>query len=98
MRVDPDEVDAIADYLSMTPAAVRSRYLAASQDRLAEGISNRCVFLRGGRETACSIYPVRPSKCQSWPYWPELRDNPEYLKRAAALCPGIALLPTSDDS
>jgi Fe-S-cluster containining protein len=78
--------------------ALRPRYLAIGHDRLAEGISNRCVFLQGGRETRCGIYPVRPEKCRTWPYWPELAADPEALRRAAALCPGLVLKdpPTSN--
>ena len=98
MRVQPEEVDAIAGHLGMTGSAVRSRFLAASQDRLAEGPSSRCAFLSGGREATCEIYTVRPAKCRSWPYWPELRDNPAYLDRAASLCPGITLDPGSVDT
>ena len=33
-----------------------------------------CVFLKEdperGRKT-CSIYPVRPLQCRTWPFWPE---------------------------
>lgn len=89
VRVSPEDIEAIADHLGMTVEATRSRYLSASGERLAEGLSSRCVFLEGSRQTSCGIYPVRPEKCRTWPYWPELLDNPEGLQRAAALCPGI---------
>jgi Fe-S-cluster containining protein len=91
VRVTATEVAAIADHLDMPLHALRSRYLAIGNDRLAEGISNRCVFLQGGRETSCGIYPVRPEKCRTWPYWPELATDPEALHRAAALCPGLVI-------
>ncbi len=42
-------------------------------------------------QTSCRVYPVRPAKCRTWPYWPELRGNPDGLRRAAARCPGIEL-------
>ncbi len=99
VRVTAKEVEAIAQYLEMPLHAVRSRYLAIGNDRLAEGISNRCVFLQGGRETRCGIYPVRPEKCRTWPYWPELATDPKALLRAAALCPGLVLHdPPTDNS
>lgn len=91
VRVTPSEVEAIAAHLDMPLHAVRSRYLSIGNDRLAEGPSNRCIFLGGGSETRCEIYPARPEKCRSWPYWPELLNDPEALQRAAALCPGLVL-------
>ena len=84
MHVSPEDIEAIANHLGMTVDATRSRCLSASGERLAEGLSSRCVFLRGSRETNCGIYPVRPEKCRTWPYWPELLNNPEGLQRAAA--------------
>jgi Fe-S-cluster containining protein len=54
---------------------------------------------RGSNSTttaSCSIYPVRPLKCRTWPFWEELRDNPDGLRRAADLCPGIRLPSTGD--
>ncbi len=91
VRVTPAEVESIAAHLDMPLQAVQSRYLSVGNDRLAEGPSSRCIFLHGGSETGCEIYPARPEKCRSWPYWPELSNDPEALQRAAALCPGLVL-------
>ena len=73
----------------MTVAGFRSRYLVAGGDRLVEGLGGRCVFLRDGAEAACGIYAVRPAKCRSWPFWPELREPGPALDEAMRLCPGI---------
>jgi Fe-S-cluster containining protein len=89
VRVGPDDVRRIAFHLGLSAAAFRSRYLAARGDRLAEGLGGRCVFLEDGREARCRIYPARPERCRSWPFWPELRDSPERLREACRLCPGI---------
>lgn len=91
MRVGPSDVRAIAGHLGMAEAAFRSRYLTPAGDRLASGLGGRCVFLEDGRETRCAIHPVRPERCRSWPFWPELRDSPRELEEACRLCPGIAL-------
>jgi Fe-S-cluster containining protein len=88
VRVGPEDVTRIAAHLEMTEAAFRSRYVAASGDRLADGLGDRCVFLEDGRHTRCGIYAVRPERCRSWPYWDEHRD-PVRLAEAARLCPGI---------
>jgi len=89
VRIAADDATRIAAHLGLGEVAFRSRYLAASGDRLAEGLAGRCVFLREGRETACAIYPVRPERCRSWPFWPELLASREELREATRLCPGI---------
>jgi len=48
-------------------------------------------ILEGGHETGCKIYAVHPQKCRSWPYWDEFLINPDALREAARLCPGIEL-------
>lgn len=89
VRVAPDEVRRLAAFLGLSEPAFRSRHLAASGDRLAEGLGGRCVFLEDGREARCGVYPVRPERCRTWPFWPELRDDPQALREARRLCPGI---------
>lgn len=91
MRVDSFEVTRIAEHLSMSEAGFRARYLAPTGDRLRDGDTSRCVFLAEGAHAACTIYPVRPSRCRTWPYWDELRDDPEALRRAQRICPGIVI-------
>lgn len=93
MRVTAADVSRIAAHLGITESAVRSRYVAASGDRLAEGLGGRCVFLEDGNETSCRIHPVKPERCRSWPFWPELLASPEAFRAACRLCPGIE--PTS---
>jgi Fe-S-cluster containining protein len=90
VRVGPADVARIAAHLGMTEAAFRSRYVAASGHRLADGLGHRCPFLEDGRHTRCTIYPARPERCRSWPFWDEHRD-PRALAAAARGCPGIAL-------
>jgi Fe-S-cluster containining protein len=89
VRVTSSEVEALAQHLEIDTAAFRSRYLTAAGDRLVDGTGGRCVFLRDGRTTACGVYQVRPGRCRSWPFWPELRDDPAAVARAQRLCPGI---------
>lgn len=80
---------AIAAHLGLDPAAFRSRYLQPDGVRLKDGLGNRCVFLQDGGEASCGIYPVRPAKCRTFPFWPELRDDPELLRLVLRTCPGI---------
>ena len=89
VRVTPAEVTAIAAHLQMGEAAFRSRYLQPDGERLKEGFGNRCVFLQDGALAGCAIYPVRPTKCASFPYWPERRTDPQLRARVLRTCPGI---------
>ncbi|MCC6579177.1 MAG: YkgJ family cysteine cluster protein [Phycisphaeraceae bacterium] len=51
-----------------------------------------CVFLvtdpDTGRRT-CSIYPVRPQQCRTWPFWPENLETEADWLHAAIRCPGM---------
>lgn len=90
MRVTADDVARIAAHLGMNEAAFRSRYVAATGDRLIDGLGHRCIFLEDGAHASCSIYPARPERCRRWPFWDEHRD-PAALAAAARVCPGIEL-------
>ena len=94
VRVDDADIAAIAEHLGITEAAFRSRYLRVDGARLVDGDGSRCVFLADGAQASCSIYPVRPARCRQWPFWPELRDDPEMMRMARRTCPGIV---ESDD-
>ena len=96
MRVTSAEVTSLSTYLHMDEAAFRSRFLLPRGDRLASGTDERCVFLEDGASTSCAVYPARPTKCRTWPYWPELLDDPEALRRAREICPGIETIDTPD--
>lgn len=89
VRVDPDEAAAIAAFLGLDLAAFRSRYLQPGGERLKDGLGNRCVFLQDGAPAGCAIYPVRPAKCASFPFWPELRDDARLRALVVRTCPGI---------
>ena len=57
---------------------------------LTEKKDGDCVFLkREGGKSMCSIYPVRPLQCQTWPFWNGLLRSPESWAEAAATCPGM---------
>ena len=89
MRVDAEDVRRISAHLGLPESGVRSRFVAPSGDRLVEGLGGRCVFLRDGDEATCGIYPVRPERCRSWPFWPELVASERELGAACRVCPGI---------
>ena len=89
VRVSADDVREIAAHLRMSEAGVRGRYVAPSGDRLKDGLGGRCPFLEDGVEATCTIHPVRPEQCRTWPFWPELLHDPTLLAEAMRTCPGI---------
>lgn len=56
-----------------------------------------CIFLvsENGKRV-CSIYPVRPLQCRTWPFWKENLKSPEAWAEAGRMCPGINQGPKHD--
>ena len=44
-----------------------------------------CVFWDNG----CTIYPVRPTQCRTYPFWPENVESKEEWEAEDERCPGI---------
>ena len=93
---DEDEGRAIAEFLGITPEVFYDKYCQKKHGRwsLGELSTHRgfdCVFLtRDAKGKAgCSIYPVRPTQCRTWPFWPENLKTPRHWARAANNCPGM---------
>jgi Fe-S-cluster containining protein len=84
------EAEAIRAQLGLSSSWFRRRYLARLETGelvLAAGKDERCVFLdSNGR---CSIYPVRPLQCRTYPFWPELVGSRRAWQREAVRCEGI---------
>ncbi len=56
------------------------------QISLTEDGDYNCVFLT---DEGCSIYPVRPLQCRTYPFWPYLLEDRAILEAEKASCPGI---------
>jgi len=58
---------------------------------LVEKPGGDCVFLkREAGKATCSIYPVRPLQCRTWPFWTEnLRSESAWESRHERVCPGM---------
>ena len=89
VRVSEEDVARIAGHLGLSKPSFRSRYLAADGKRLLEQQGGSCIFLEAGQPASCRIHPVRPARCRSWPFWPEVLDDPATLRAARRFCPGI---------
>jgi len=97
--VTQQDIADIADHLGIPIAEMRGRYVrqVGSRMSLIERRSNKdCVFLAAeapgggtGRTRSCTIYPVRPAQCRTWPFWSANLRSPWAWSLAATRCPGI---------
>jgi Fe-S-cluster containining protein len=86
--VDHAEMDAIAAFLGEDRAeftAVRTRQLPRGRS-LRERANGDCVFYDA--EAGCTIYPVRPRQCRTWPFWESNLASPEAWEETCRICPG----------
>ena len=91
--VTKPEIEFIADFLKLTVGRLRRTYLRRVGLRttiIEHGTTKDCIFLqnRAGHRR-CAIYPVRPSQCRSWPFWPSNLSSANAWNEAARKCPGI---------
>lgn len=87
--VDEEQIRAIAGFLAMPVEAFTRRYVRLVEGRLSliEKQNTDCVFWE--RERGCTIYPVRPAQCRTFPFWPEHLESPAAWRELAAEVPGI---------
>src|SRR5262249_23822585 len=86
--VNDDEIDAIAAHRGETPAQTAARYTRSVGRRvsLREKANGDCVFY--DRAAGCTIYPVRPRQCRTWPFWESNLVTAEAWEKTCAICPG----------
>jgi uncharacterized protein len=86
--VNDDEMRAIADFLKMPLA----EFVALHTHRthrgrsLRERVNGDCVFFE--KQVGCTIYPVRPGQCRTWPFWDSNVKTPADWERTCDICPG----------
>jgi Fe-S-cluster containining protein len=87
--VNDEEIEAIAAHRGETLAEVHTLYTRpALRERrsLREKANGDCVFY--DRTEGCTIYPVRPRQCRTWPFWESNVATPEAWERTCRVCPG----------
>jgi Fe-S-cluster containining protein len=86
--VSDEELDAIAAHLGQALATVRDLHTRKARGRrtLRERADGDCVFY--DRKKGCTIYPVRPAQCRTWPFWDSNLETPEAWKKTCEKCPG----------
>jgi Fe-S-cluster containining protein len=86
--VDEAEISAIAQYRGETLTDTLAFYTRPVGRRrsLRERLNGDCVFW--DREAGCTVYPVRPRQCRTWPFWESNVATPEAWQRTCEVCPG----------
>ena len=86
--VDDDDLAALAEYRGETLDEVKALYtrLTTRGRTLREKSNGDCVFY--DRQQGCTVYPVRPPQCRTWPFWESNVATPEAWEHTCAVCPG----------
>jgi len=82
----------ISQFLGMEIEAFAKKYLRQLPGgiSLTEHSNYDCIFLvRTGGKAQCSIYPVRPTQCRTWPFWKQNIQSEQSWANAAVRCPGM---------
>ena len=82
-----EEIDAIATFINLDRKDFRHRYLYPFRDSysILEDDQGRCLFFDDG----CTIYPVRPKQCRTFPFWFSNLRSEKHWRKIAGQCPGI---------
>lgn len=87
--VNEEEIAAIAEFVSQKPHEVSALYTRRYRGKgrsLREKANGDCVFYE--KQRGCTIYPVRPRQCRTWPFWDSNVATPEDWQRTCQVCPG----------
>lgn len=87
--VNPEEIKAIAEYIGKSIGEMRQEHthLVGRRVSLKEFANGDCTFF-DGQTRGCTIYPVRPRQCRTWPFWDSNLETPETWKSIQPGCPG----------
>jgi Fe-S-cluster containining protein len=87
------EIRLIAQFLKITTDELKKKFLKRVGFRrtiIEEAGTHDCIFLRKTEQgKTCSIYPVRPAQCRTWPFWSYNLASPDDWNMTARKCPGI---------
>jgi uncharacterized protein len=86
--VDDAEVAALAKFRGEPLREFVPLYTRKARGKvtLKEKANGDCVFYDPDR--GCTVYPVRPRQCRTWPFWESNLTSPEAWQQTEAVCPG----------
>ena len=69
-------------------ACDKLRFEALDDSGRYEDAPNLEVRVFYDKDAGCTIYPVRPRQCRTWPFWESNVVTPEEWQRTCEICPG----------
>ena len=83
----PFEIKTMADYMHQSVADFTAEFLYPFKDSysIKEDDQGRCRFFNDG----CTLYPIRPLQCRTFPFWFANMRSEQRWQRIARQCPGI---------
>ena len=87
IHIERQEIRIIADYLNIEPHVFINKYLYFLRNgyRIKEDSKGRCELYCNG----CTIYPVRPRQCRTYPFWFHNLRSEKRWRTVSQECPGI---------
>ena len=87
--VSNEELETISKHLGISIGELRIHHtrLVGRRVSLTEHANGDCTFF-DPQTRGCKIYPVRPTQCQTWPFWPSNMASPDDWDEVQAVCPG----------
>lgn len=78
----------MASHIGMPVQDFETRYVYRTRHllRLRKPRAGQCHFLKGG---GCSVHPVKPVQCRTFPFWPDLVEDRRQWRQTKKYCPGI---------
>lgn len=88
--ITEEELRAVADIRGLSIGEMRIQYtrLVGGRMTLREFANGDCMFL-DAHSRRCTIYPVRPAQCRTWPFWNSNLESPKTWERGQTVCPGM---------
>ena len=86
--VNDGEIQALAEFLHEPveqTIALHTRPLRRGRS-LREKSNGDCVFY--DKAAGCTIYPVRPAQCRTWPFWDSNMKSEATWQKTCEICPG----------
>lgn len=73
----------VEEFAAMYLRKVKHRYSLIEKQLAADNFA--CIFFDESKKR-CSIYPVRPLQCRTFPFWEQFKNDEDEVRKE---CPGI---------
>ncbi|VAW98194.1 hypothetical protein MNBD_GAMMA23-24 [hydrothermal vent metagenome] len=99
VRASAQEIEDITAYMNIDAEIFKNKYLIKLVDHgygirmkknSLSGViksNGHCVLLN--KQGKCSVYPVRPTQCKTYPFWPEILISKDKWNNEVMRCEGI---------